>query len=175
MRSRCTGRYRISVESTCLRPGLNRGPSVYKTDALPLSHTGENLIITTIIVKNTHLICSIVACITMVHRALVNRYVNRLTCLHLTKLVTRRNKTISATHAEYSSEYRLSCLSPDLQIYRAIVDRPSYLSPFSRPVPVFNCLSHHDTAMIGSSAVFRCVTDRMLADLQWLSQAPEHS
>ena len=24
----------------CLRPGLNRGPSVYKTDALPLSHTG---------------------------------------------------------------------------------------------------------------------------------------
>ena len=24
----------------CLRPGLNRGPSVYKTDALPLSHRG---------------------------------------------------------------------------------------------------------------------------------------
>lgn len=28
------------MEKACLRPGLNRGPSVYKTDALPLSHTG---------------------------------------------------------------------------------------------------------------------------------------
>ena len=28
------------VAIACLRPGLNRGPSVYKTDALPLSHTG---------------------------------------------------------------------------------------------------------------------------------------
>ena len=29
-------------QSTCLRPGLNWGPSVYKTDALPLSHTGTS-------------------------------------------------------------------------------------------------------------------------------------
>ena len=42
----------------CLRPGLNGGPSVYKTDALPRSHTGATpptiTIQTTQSFKHTH-------------------------------------------------------------------------------------------------------------------------
>ena len=41
------------VAIACLRPGLNRGPSVYKTDALPLSHAGATRSATTTIFQHT--------------------------------------------------------------------------------------------------------------------------
>ena len=45
---------RRSVEKACLRPGLNRGRSVYKTDVLPLSHTG--VILTTTAITSTNMV-----------------------------------------------------------------------------------------------------------------------